>query len=174
MGKDMEIEKKFKVKKLPENLERFQKKEIEQGYLCTCPTIRIRKSNDQYILTYKARLEGAGESADGVCANHEMEMPLTAEGYLHLKEKIDGYLIEKTRYLVPLADGHLAELDIFHKRLDGLYFVEVEFSDGKDAEQFCVPEWFGENVSYDPRYTNSFLSGCESLAVFQSQRSDMK
>ena len=30
----MEIEKKFQIKRLPEQLEQYPKKEIEQGYLC--------------------------------------------------------------------------------------------------------------------------------------------
>ena len=50
----MEIEKKFKIKKLPDNLEQYEQKHIEQGYLCTNPVVRIRKSNDRYILTYKS------------------------------------------------------------------------------------------------------------------------
>ena len=30
----MEIERKFKVIKLPDNIEKYEKTEIEQGYLC--------------------------------------------------------------------------------------------------------------------------------------------
>ena len=43
----------------------------------------------------------------------EYNLPLTKESYEHLKEKIDGRLIEKTRYLIPLDNGLTAELDIF-------------------------------------------------------------
>lgn len=52
----MEIEKKFLVRKLPENLTQYSVKHMEQGYLCTDPVLRIRKSNDRYILTYKSRI----------------------------------------------------------------------------------------------------------------------
>ena len=53
----MEIERKFLVKRenLPENLEQYPSKVIEQGYLCTEPVVRIRKSNDNYYLTYKSK-----------------------------------------------------------------------------------------------------------------------
>ena len=46
----MEIERKFLIKRenLPENLEQYPSKVIEQGYLCTEPVVRIRKSNDNY------------------------------------------------------------------------------------------------------------------------------
>ena len=49
----MEIERKFKVLELPKDLESYEKEEIEQGYLCIKPTVRIRKSNDNYFLNYK-------------------------------------------------------------------------------------------------------------------------
>lgn len=164
----MEIEKKFQVKCLPKKLSDFEKKEIEQGYLCTSPVVRIRKSNERYILTYKAN-HSEEESCQEVRICEEVEVPLTREGYLHLREKVDDYLISKTRYVVPLPSGHTGELDIFHGRLEGLYFIEVEFSDEKDARNFVPPEWFGENVSSDERYTNSFLSRCDNLDVFQTK-----
>ena len=49
----MEIERKFKVIKLPDNIEKYEKIEIEQWYLCIKPTVRIRKNDDSYILNYK-------------------------------------------------------------------------------------------------------------------------
>ena len=162
----MEIEKKYRIKRLPEDLSCYEKKEIEQGYLCASPVVRIRRSNDRYILTYKSKM---GAEASGIDArvNEEVEVPLSEEGYQHLKEKIDNFLIYKTRYLIPLACGHLVELDVFHDRLEGLVFAEVELSDEEDALGFQPPEWFGENISRDERYTNSFLSTCEDLAVFK-------
>lgn len=51
----MEIERKYLVKQLPENLGKYPHFVIEQGYLCTEPTIRIRRKNNDYILTYKSR-----------------------------------------------------------------------------------------------------------------------
>ncbi len=53
----LEIERKFLIKRenLPENLEQYPSKVIEQGYLCTEPVVRIRKSNDNYYLTYKSK-----------------------------------------------------------------------------------------------------------------------
>ncbi len=42
----MEIEKKFLVKSIPDNLDSYKLRIIEQGYLCTVPAIRVRKDND--------------------------------------------------------------------------------------------------------------------------------
>lgn len=161
----MEIEKKFLLREMPGQLEEYEKKEIEQGYLCVRPVVRIRRSNEKYILTYKGRWGTEDIRADARI-NQEMEMPLTEEAYVHLREKVDGYLIEKTRYLIPLPDGHTGELDVFHGRLEGLRFIEVEFADADDAQSFEPPLWFGEHVSMDERYTNSYLSFCDDLSVF--------
>lgn len=161
----MEIEKKYLVQKLPEKLESYERREIEQGYLCARPTVRIRRSDKDYILTYKAKWGTENIHVDAR-VNQEIEMPLTQEAYVHLREKVDGHVITKTRYLIPLEDGHLGELDVFHGILEGLYFIEVEFQDEQDAKDFEPPEWFGENVSQDERYTNSFLAHCDGLEVF--------
>ena len=142
----MEIERKFLIKNLPENLEQYDHKEIAQGYLCTSPVVRIRRSNDDYYLTYKGK---------GMMVREEYNLPLTKEPYLHLKEKIDGRLIEKTRYLISLTDKLTAELDVFHGDLAPLTLVEVEFESVEEANAFTAPEWFGEDVTNDGRYHNS-------------------
>jgi len=161
----MEIEKKFLLRGMPEHLEQFEKRELEQGYLCVRPTVRVRKSDDAYILTYKGK-QGTEDIHLDAQVSQEIEMPLTEEAYLHLREKADGHLVRKTRYLIPLPDGHTGELDVFHGRLEGLRFIEVEFAGPEDAEAFQPPAWFGENVSKDERYTNSYLAFCEDLTVF--------
>lgn len=168
---DLEIEKKFKIKKLPENLSQYKKKVIEQGYLCTNPIVRIRRSNEDYILTYKS-LFGLEENKETknqqakIC--HELEVPLNKEGYEHLREKIDGNLISKTRYLIPLEqEGYLlkAELDIFEGSFKGLVIVEVEFPTIEIMKKFQPPEWFGEDVSNDKRYTNNYLATVSKLDI---------
>ena len=105
MEANMEIERKFLIHTLPENLESYPHKEIAQGYICTDPVVRIRRSDDNYILTCKSK---------GLMAREEFELPLSKEAFEHLKPKTDGIFIEKTRYLIPF-DNHLTiELDIFH------------------------------------------------------------
>ena len=86
----MEIERKYLLKQFPSNLDSYASKKIAQGYLCTSPVVRVRRSNDSYYMTYK----GAG-----LMVREEYNLPLTKEAYDHLVQKIDGRLIEKTRYL---------------------------------------------------------------------------
>ena len=77
----MEIERKFTIRQLPDNLDAYPHYEIKQAYLCTDPVMRIRKQDSKYIFTYKGR---------GLMVREEYNLPLGAEGYAHLKEKIDG------------------------------------------------------------------------------------
>ena len=138
----MEIERKFKVLKLPNNIEKYEKAEIEQGYLCIKPTVRIRKNNNTYTLNYK----------------YKDKMPLTKDNYEHLLSKVDNHMIIKTRYKVPIENELIAEIDVFHGNLEGLIFSEVEFKNISDSENFEKPEWIGEDISFDKRYDNTLLS----------------
>ncbi|SHJ61440.1 CYTH domain-containing protein [Anaerocolumna jejuensis DSM 15929] len=153
----METERKFLLGKLPEDLSAYKKKEIEQGYLCTNPVIRIRKSNEDYYMTYKARVKNMAASTVALVCE-EAEFPLTREAYYHLREKVDMRLITKTRYLIPLSDGLMAELDIFEGELKGLVFAEVEFKSEEEAKAFKLPDWFSEEVTFDDRYKNNVLA----------------
>ena len=52
----MEIERKYLVDSIPANLANYENVEIEQGYLCTSPTLRIRRMGDSFILTVKEHI----------------------------------------------------------------------------------------------------------------------
>lgn len=155
----MEIEKKFTIKELPFDLEGMDFLEIEQAYISHNPTIRIRRKNDEYILTIKIRSKE--EEVKETLVNQETEFLLTKEEYDSLLLKTDGRLIKKKRYLLPLEDGKMAELDVFGGSLSGLIFVEVEFESLLEAESFLPPPWFFKDVSDDRRYRNTELSKLE-------------
>ena len=71
----MEIERKFIVTDPPKDLDSYPHSEIEQGYLCMEPVIRIRRLDHDYILTYKSK---------GLMKRAEHEFPLTKQAYEHL------------------------------------------------------------------------------------------
>jgi len=158
----MEIERKYLVRELPANLDSYPHVEIEQGYLCSSPTLRIRKAGDAYILTVKERVR----TTSSAIHNREEEFALDAEKYELLKAKCEGRMVSKTRYRIDLrrseGDGLysnlVAELDIFHDQHEGLRLVEVEFPDTQSADSFVKPDWFGDDVSSDKRYRNSWLA----------------
>lgn len=119
----MEIERKYLVLHLPGPLESYPCRILEQGYLNTSPVVRIRRDNDRYELTYKSA---------GLMSRQEYNLPLDDKSYEHLLTKIDGRLIKKKRYMIPLSSALTAELDIFEGDLAPLMLVEVEF-DSEDA-----------------------------------------
>lgn len=159
----MEIERKFTIKQLPENLELYPSHRIEQAYLNTDPVVRVRRQDDEYYMTYKG---------SGMMAREEYNLPLNEEAYLHLRAKADGNIISKTRYLIPLEHPQFAEggrkppkdytltieLDIFDPPFAPLVMAEVEFGSKIAAETFLPPDWFLEDVTYNAAYHNSYLS----------------
>lgn len=159
----MEIERKFTIKTLPENLDSYPFHHIEQAYLNTNPVVRVRKEDDNYYLTYKG---------SGMMAREESNLPLTKEAYYHLREKADGNIISKRRYLIPLnnpgfkegfpapPEGYTLtiELDIFDEPFSPLVIAEVEFGSKDAAESFMPPDWFYEDVTYCREYHNSYMA----------------
>ena len=159
----MEIERKFLIDKLPDDIESYPFHLIEQAYLCTNPVVRIRREDDDFILTYKG---------SGLMQREEANLSLTSEGYYHLLTKADGNVITKKRYLIPLehpqvVEGSpqppdeytlLIELDVFDSPFAPLIIAEVEFDSIEEAESFTPPAWFKEDVTEDRHYSNSYLS----------------
>ena len=146
--KTYEIERKYLIQAPPANLSSYPYHDIEQGYLCTDPVVRIRRQDDAYCLTYKSK---------GLMVREEYNLPLTKEAYEHLKTKVDGRLISKRRYLIPLPP-YTIELDHFSSPKEGLFLAEVEFPNEEEALAFLPPEWCGEDVTQSPLYHNSNLS----------------
>lgn len=159
----MEIERKFTLKSLPENLESYPCHHIEQAYLNVNPVVRVRKEDDEYYMTYKG---------SGMMAREESNLALNEAAYYHLREKADGNIISKTRYLIPLhnpgfkegfptppADYSLTiELDVFDAPFAPLIMAEVEFGSREAAEAFLPPDWFDEEVTYCKEYHNSYMA----------------
>ncbi|MBM6750773.1 CYTH domain-containing protein [Mediterraneibacter glycyrrhizinilyticus] len=148
----MEIERKFLItspEQFPFDPKEFSSRQIEQGYLCISPVVRIRRDNDDYFLTYKSK---------GLMVREEYNLPLTAEAYAHLRAKADGRIITKTRYVIPLENGLTLELDIFHGDLAPLILAEIEFPDEQSARAYQPPKWLGEDVTFSTEYHNSTLS----------------
>lgn len=145
----MEIERKFLVSSLPENLQSYPCRVIEQGYLCTNPVVRVRKDNDSFYLTYKGK---------GMMAREEYNLPITEEAYSHLIGKADGNIITKHRYEIPDGNGYTIELDIFDGVFSGTVLAEVEFASVEDANNYILPDWFSEDVTNNKDYHNSNMS----------------
>lgn len=154
----MEIERKFRIYKnqIPFDYTAFPSKEIRQGYILHSPALRIRKENDDYILTFKDK---------GGLSREEININLPSDAGEKLFTKCDGHIIDKTRYIIPAgvtdsASGRdlIIELDIFHGEFDSLCYAEVEFDSLESAGLYNPPEWFGKDLTGIRGFSNSDLS----------------
>lgn len=143
----MEIERKFLIKSLPENLETFRYHDIEQFYVLTNPVIRARKRDNDFILTVKG---------SGMLARSEFELPLSEDAFNNLRNKAEGKRIVKRRHLIPY-EKYTIELDVFSEPKP-LVMAEVEFDSVEEANSFVAPDWFGQDVTDNPKYHNSNMS----------------
>ncbi len=122
---------------------------IKQGYIQTVDhtTVRIRIRDKEAFLTIKGKSQGASR------LEFEYPIPLS-DAQEMLSNLCHSSLIEKTRYLVE-HKGHTWEVDVFEGSNKGLIVAEIEL-ESKD-EDFSLPEWVSEEVTYDARYFNSNL-----------------
>lgn len=154
----MEIERKFLIDqdRIPFDISAFPYKEIKQGYILHSPALRIRKENEDYILTYKDK---------GGLSREEINITIPSDAGEKLFTKCDGHIIDKTRYLIPadtkdLTSGRdlVIELDVFHGEFSSLCYAEVEFDSEESAHSYNPPEWFGRDVTGIRGFSNSDLS----------------
>ena len=120
-----------------------------QGYLSydSERTVRVRATEVTGYLTIKGITEGLTRD------EFEYEIPLAdASALLQLCERP---AIEKKRYIVPNG-AHVWEVDVFEGVNEGLVVAEIEL--GSEDEAFDKPNWLGNEVSGDRKYSNSALS----------------
>lgn len=146
-----EIERKFLVRE--DRLPRAALTEgarFAQAYLSLDPTVRVRRSErpghpPRAWLTVK----GPGTLSR---AEFEYEIPAEdAEAMIPLAVAA----LSKTRYRVTVG-AHVWDLDHFHAPFAGLWLAEVEL-DHPD-ELFTRPDWLGDEVTDDPKYSNAAIA----------------
>jgi adenylate cyclase len=122
---------------------------IVQGYLSLDPEriVRVRIESGCATLAIKGRTEGI--------TNLEFEYEIPEADARILLRLSAGKLIEKTRYR-RRSGVHTWEIDVYRGGNSGLVIAEIELDD--ELEQFHVPDWIGQEVSYDPRYRDANLA----------------
>lgn len=146
MGK--EIERKFLVANDSWRNKVTKQYRIQQGYLNTDPirTVRVRIIGEQGFLTVKGKSEGL--------TRLEFEYQIPAPDALAMLKLCDKNSISKTRFEVE-EHSMLWEIDVFDDLNKGLELAEVELD--SEEQSIILPEWVGEEVSYDTKYYNSNL-----------------
>jgi len=146
-----EIERKFLIKQLPDDLKRLRSLIIEQGYLATEPAgrqVRVRKTGRSASLAFKVRRGTHRE---------EREIKLSPKQFAALWPGTAGRRLRKVRYEIPWKNV-LIEIDIYRGRHAGLVVAEVEFPDRASARRFKAPWWLGREVTGEKRYSNVRLA----------------
>ena len=146
-----EIERKFLLKRLPENLNRSRWYIIAQGYLATEPAgrqVRLRKKGKTASLTFKV---GRGAHRE------EREITLSPKQFAALWPATVGRRLRKLRYEIPWKNL-MIEIDIYRGKHSGLVVAEVEFPDQATCRKFKPPSWFGREVTGEKRYSNVRLA----------------
>ena len=123
---------------------------ITQGYLSSVPEriVRVRVKGEKGFITVK------GIGNDSGASRFEWEKEIPVEEVKELLKICEPGVIDKTRYLVDCG-AHTFEVDEFYGDNEGLVVAEVELSD--ENEEFCRPDWLGEEVTGDKKYYNSML-----------------
>lgn len=142
-----EIERKFLVEdeSVFQNC-RFDR--IQQSYLFNEQnrSLRIRIKNNLAFMTIKGNQIGM--------TRDEFEYQIPIDDARQIIERFDLKLLSKKRYYLNV--GNLTwEIDVFDGKLSGLIVAEIEIP--TENFDFDIPDWVGEEVTFDSRYLNAEL-----------------
>lgn len=140
----MEIERKFLIDAFPAHLPLLRRAQVEQGYLSTAPTVRIRKrawdgGKTDYMLCIKGK---------GTLIRQEVEVALTEEQYTDLCGLLCGAPIRKDfrEYLLP--DGMHLECSLVDEGAPTCFmYAEIEFDSLEQAQSYPAPDCVGRDVT---------------------------
>lgn len=157
-----EIERKFLVRD-PRILDGRQGERIIQGYLAKesgSMSTRVRIRGDRAYLTLK--------SPKARYSREEFEYVIpVADAEAMIANHCSGRIVRKTRYLIDHGP-HVFEVDVFEGRHAGVIVAEVELAHEHTA--LDLPDWVGDEITDDNRYSNFVLATIESgLAVAEHQ-----
>lgn len=151
-----EIERKYAVKYIPEDLKTIDIFDMEQAFIYkdAKTVIRVRKiqnqksNNIEYIYTVKTKGDMESNQSSNVAKVYEIESYMQEEEYNTLvKDKISN-IIRKTRIVIPIENNLSIEMDVYKDYLEDLITAEVEFPNEDIANTFEKPEWLGEEIGY--------------------------
>jgi adenylate cyclase len=150
----IELERKFLVTGegwRQEALARGPGQRYRQGYLAkgdVAVRVRIRGNGESASVTLKSRRRGI------MRLEFEYAIPVVDAETL-LRKLAPHSLVEKTRFKLRYR-GHVWSIDEFRGRHAGLVLAEIELA--HPCALFDVPDWVGQDVTNEERYSNSFLA----------------
>ncbi|MBQ7192026.1 MAG: CYTH domain-containing protein [Paludibacteraceae bacterium] len=149
--KNIEIERKFLVKDDSYQQSATRSILIEQGYLALnerC-SVRVRLWDDKGFITIKSK------AVRGSFSRYEFEKEIPASEAEQLLALAMPGKIQKRRWIVPIDNNLTCEVDEFFGENKGLVLAEIELE--SEQQTFIMPSFISEEVTFDPRYFNSYL-----------------
>lgn len=151
-----EIERKYAINNLPNNIKITKVKDIEQAFIYKDNNthIRIRKVTNrkeqtiQYIYTVKTKGDIQYNNDFSIGKKYEIENFISKEEYENLLKRKISNIINKTRINVPIENNLIVEIDIYYDYLEGFLTAEIEFPNEEIAKNFNKPDWLGEEIGY--------------------------
>jgi len=152
----LEIERKFLLPEYPQQLitdgelKILTQQNIDQTYLAIedGQELRVRKITD--LDTGEVTFTHTFKDGKGI-SREEIEYFISEGLYNQMIEAVKAVPLVKKR-LTGEWKGTTVEIDVY-TQLE-LTVLEVEFESMEEAERFNAPEWFGEDVSTERRYSN--------------------
>ena len=151
----MEIERKWLVSGWPEGLAPEQlslesELHMDQGYVCTSPTVRYRREGEDCVLCLKTA---------GTLSREELELPLTGEEFQKIEAFVGLPTVPKTHRRYALPGGLTLEVN----RVDQgapteFWYAEIEFETEEQARAFSpaacgLGEYLQNDVTEDRSYS---------------------
>ncbi|ERE15062.1 CYTH domain-containing protein [Pseudogulbenkiania ferrooxidans] len=123
--------------------------QYRQGYLSVEKerTVRVRVVGEQAWLTLKSNISNV--------SRHEFEYLIPLADAQTIMAAMCPMVVDKLRHRIEHG-GFVWEVDEFFGDNAGLVLAEIELP-GEDTP-FAKPDWVGEEVTEDGRYTNAYLS----------------
>ncbi|ATP27039.1 CYTH domain-containing protein [Chromobacterium violaceum] len=123
--------------------------QYRQGYLSVEKerTVRVRVVGQQAWLTLKSNISNV--------SRHEFEYPIPLADAQTIMGAMCPMVVDKLRHRIEHG-GFVWEVDEFFGDNAGLVLAEIELPD--EDTPFAKPDWVGEEVTEDGRYTNAYLS----------------
>jgi CYTH domain-containing protein len=151
---EIELERTFLLKKLPEDFDSFKSEEILDIYFpenVFHPILRLRKKGNFLTLTKKSPIENDSSIQE------EQTIILSEKEYKEFSQ-VPGKRLRKIRYYYPV-DDYLAEIDLFLEDLEGLALVDFEFDSIEEKEKFLMPDFCLADVTQEESIAGGFLAG---------------
>lgn len=151
---EKEFIRKFKVNKIPFELNEESAIKITQYYLTVRPDfeIRIKKYNGIYEGIYtESKIKQEGLYV------YKNEFNITEEYFKMIEGCFIGDPIEKDHYIIPLNDLYIY-LDVHKGKTLGLISAKIKFKNENDALEFEPLEWFDEEITNNLNYRSKYLA----------------